>query len=42
MKPYRQILYVLGILILLTLPGYLLADASWDNVMEALLVAEVP
>ncbi len=42
MKQYRQIFYVIGIIILLALLGYFLADYSWDNVMETLLATEVP
>ena len=42
MKQYRQIFYVIGILILLAILGYFLADYSWDNVMDTLLATEVP
>lgn len=42
MKPYRQIFYVIAILALLALLGYLLADYSWENIMDTLLATEVP
>ena len=42
MKPYRQIFYVIAILALLALLGYLLADYSWNNIMDTLLATEVP
>lgn len=42
MKPTRGIYYAIGLLILLAVIGYLLADYSWDNVMEFLVATEVP
>lgn len=42
MKAYKQIYYVIGILVLLAVLGYFLADASWDNVMNTLTATETP
>ena len=38
----RLIFYAIGILILIAILGYLLADYSWDNVMDTLTATEVP
>ena len=38
----RLIFYAIGFLILITILGYLLADYSWDNVMDTLTATEIP
>jgi hypothetical protein len=42
MKQYKQIFYLIGFLILLIVVGYLLADSSWNIVMDTLTATEVP
>jgi uncharacterized membrane protein len=41
-KQYKLIFYAIGILLLIAILGYLIADASWDNVMDTLTATEVP
>ena len=42
MKQYRQILYVIGIVIVLGILGYILLDANWGNFIETLLATQTP
>ena len=42
MKQYKQIFFVIGILVLLAILGYFLADASWNTIMDTLVATEVP
>ena len=42
MKQYRQIFYVIGIVIILGILGYLLIDVSWGNFVDTLLATETP
>jgi hypothetical protein len=41
-KQYKLIFYVIGFFLLIAVLGYLIADASWDNVMDTLTATEVP
>jgi hypothetical protein len=42
MKQDKLIFYAIGLLVLITIIGYFLADYSWDNVMDTLTATEVP
>ena len=42
MKQYRQIFYVIGIVIILGILGYLLLEYNWDNVVDTLIITEAP
>ena len=42
MKQYRQIFYVIGIVIILGILEYLLLDASWGNFIDTLLATQTP
>jgi hypothetical protein len=42
MKQDKLIFYAIGLLILIAIIGYFLADASWDVVMDTLTATEVP
>lgn len=41
-KQYKLVFYAIGILLLIAIFGYLIADASWNNVMDTLTATEVP
>jgi hypothetical protein len=42
MKQYKLVFYAIGLLVLIAIIGYFLADASWDVVMDTLTATEVP
>ena len=41
-RQYKQIFYVITILILLGVLGYFLADTSWNTIMDTLTATEIP